>query len=59
MRIDGPTSRRRRRHNRLETAFGGLMLFVGTLLNLTVVGLVLGMPLAVAGFSILTTPDPA
>ena len=50
---------RRRRHLRLEALLGAAMLVVGTALNLTVIGLVVGIPLAIAGFGLLTTPDPS
>ncbi len=48
----------RTRHIHGTSIMGGLLLWGGLTLSMTVVGMIIGIPMAIAGFGILTTPHP-
>jgi len=48
----------RTRHIHGTTILGAFLLWVGLTASLTVVGMVIGIPMAIAGLGILTTPHP-
>ena len=48
----------RNRHIHAASIFGALLLWLGVTVSLTVVGLVVGVPMAIAGLGLLTTPHP-
>ncbi len=48
----------RTRHIHLASIAGAVMLWLGLTLSLTFVGMIVGIPLALAGLGLLTTPHP-
>jgi len=46
------------RHIHLQSIFGGLLLWTGVMISLTLWGVVLGAPMAILGLGLLTTPHP-
>ena len=48
----------RTRHIHATSVLGGLLLWLGMTVSLTVVGMIVGIPMAIAGLGILTTPHP-
>ena len=48
----------RARHIHVTSILGGLLLWLGVTVSLTVVGMIVGIPMAIAGLGILTTPHP-
>ena len=53
-----PTEVIRTRHIHGTTILGGFLLWAGVTVSLTVVGMIIGIPMAIAGLGILTTPHP-
>ncbi len=48
----------RTRHIHAVSIFGALLLWLGVTVSLTFVGLIIGVPMAIAGLGLLTTPHP-
>ncbi len=48
----------RTRHIHLASIAGAVMLWLGITVSLTFVGMIIGIPLALAGLGLLTTPHP-
>ena len=48
----------RTRHIHLASIAGAFMLWLGITLSLTFVGMIVGVPLALAGLGLFTTPHP-
>lgn len=46
------------RHIHGTSIAGALLLWLGLTLSMTFVGLIVGAPMALAGFGLLTTPHP-
>ena len=48
----------RTRHIHAASIFGALLLWLGVTVSLTFVGLIVGIPMAIAGLGLVTTPHP-
>jgi hypothetical protein len=56
--MNGTTEILRTRHVHLASILGGLLLWVGATAMMTVAGIIVGIPVALAGIGLLTTPHP-
>ena len=48
----------RTRHIHATSILGALLLWLGVTVSLTVVGMIVAIPMVIAGLGILTTPHP-